>query len=307
MSRITPDSGVRRRLVVSKQDLLLFEHIVVLGLERQIEQAAQHDPQTAAEAQYLAENGVLLGAPETPYDLGSSSHVDINALGLAETEHLPASIRNLLVLASTARHPSSLMGGEPFPADGELVVSWVLNVLGASTIPLLEVRPRQADWDQLRNSLQMPPEMDDQSSDQALVEVVLSHLPVPGDDVPFEDVVNFTQDAETIRRRDSLLLALARSQLEMKGAKEFSLDLAEAIHEYKAHMRIADMRTRTSALQVVVGASLGAVEELIHLRPRRAFDALFEYRKLKADRLEAELSSPGSQFSYIYHVERKFG
>lgn len=57
--------GFVGNLVISKQGLLLFDGVVVLGLEDQIQEAELVDPQTAADAIYLAERGILHTAPSS--------------------------------------------------------------------------------------------------------------------------------------------------------------------------------------------------------------------------------------------------
>jgi hypothetical protein len=50
----------------------------------------------------------------------------------------------------------------------------------------------------------------------------------------------------------------------------------------------------------------GAVEELLHFRPRKATESLLDFRKAKADRLELELAAPGREFALIYDAHKQF-
>lgn len=157
------------------------------------------------------------------------------------------------------------------------VISWLLNVTGASTIPIQEHRPTSADWDRLRQSLWLPPSLVESRSDDTLLEVILAKMPIPGPDVPLHEVLDFSQDSETIRRRRRLLRTLERAQIEEVSPDTFNLNLEEALASYEDHMQLADMRSRTSTLRILVEASVGVVEELAHLRPRGALNAVFEY------------------------------
>jgi len=301
----TIKTGVRRDLVISKQDLLLFDDVVVLGLEEQIEEAESIDPQTAANAIYLAEKGVLHTAPSTNWEIRTNPHFVQPLIEKLNGDDLPEETEALLRLVSSAGHPSNPIDSR-LPPGGEAVISWLLNVMGASTVPLLEHRPSAADWDRLRQSLWLPPSLVESGTDDTLLEVVLDKMPIPGPDVPLHEVLDFSQDPETIRRRRRLLRALERAEIEGTSPETFNLNLEDALSSYQDHMKLADMRSRTSALRVLVDASLGVVEELVHLSPRGALNAVFEYRKLRADRFEAELKAPGGEVAYIYDAEQQF-
>ena len=294
--------GVRRSISVSKVDLLLFDRINVMGLERQIAAPATGS-QMAAEAVYLAEQGFLDDAPETVGQLGAL---------IPDAYEMPAQSSKfewLYRLGSGARHP--IVGdlwGERLPVGGELIVSWTFNVaFGERTMPVLEGLPTEADWQWLDTALIIPEELRSRGPSTSLLEIVIPELPIPGDDVGLADLLDFSRDPETVRRRNRLFLAVRRAEIESQSAEAFSVSLAEALADYEDHMRLANLRAKTSAARLVLAATLGVVEELVHLRPLKALDAVFEYRTLKADRLEAELTSPGHEFALIHDARQRFG
>lgn len=57
-------------------------------------------------------------------------------------------------------------------------------------------------------------------------------------------------------------------------------------------MRIAQLRSSMSALRLALSVPLGVIEELIHLRPRRALDVALQYRGHKTT-MSKLLSAPG--------------
>jgi len=300
--------GLRRQLAVSKRDCLLFDEIKVMGLERQIAGCADIDPTLAADAIYLAESEFLTEAPD-----------DYPAVGMLLGDRIPPEIRRqvresggelALVdhIGSAGRHPSSDTQ-ERLPRGGELVLGYALGVLGDACIPIVKRSLTTDEWQTLNRAMILPHSVQSRLSarDSTLLEIVIKRLPIPGDEVPLEEVLAFSRDRSSVRRRERLMIALARARLENTPAEVFDLELAEAICDYEESMAAEDFRARTGAIKVVLSASLGAIEELIHLRPRRALEALLEYREVKANRLEAELHAAGRETAFIYEADKAFG
>ena len=290
--------GVRRSLAVSKRDCLLFDRMQVMGLTRQIAELAEVDRRSAADAIFLAENEFLVEAPETARQVGL-----MLGTRLPVSDRLGGELPLVERMFNSGIHPSA-SDRPPLPFGAEHALSFALNALGDACIPVAERRPTRQEWAALGHMLFVP---DSLSPGGQLLEIVIDALPVPADDVPLEDVLAFGRDPESVGRRERLMLMLARAQLEAKSADAFALDLEEALHAYAEHMAVAEMRTKTGSMRIAIGASLGVIEELIRLRPRRALDAVFEYRELKANRLEAELYAEGNETAFIYEARRAFG
>lgn len=136
--------------------------------------------------------------------------------------------------------------------------------------------------------------------------MVLNSLPIPGDDVPLQDVIDFGRDAGTVAKRKKLMRSLERAHLEDVSPDVFRLDLEEAVEEYRTHLSLHDLRSHGKTVTFLL-ALPGALEEVVHLRPKRAVKELFALRERRVARLERELLAPGHEFSMIYEAERQFG
>jgi hypothetical protein len=141
----------------------------------------------------------------------------------------------------------------------------------------------------------------------AVAEVILRNLPVPVDDTPLESILEFRADSETRRHLDRLNVWMRRSAHSGAEVRDLYLEVEEGLHDFTAHMRLADMRYRNSDLRMLMTLPFAIVEEVIRLRPRMALEAWFDYRDRKANRLEVELSAPGGVFAYLYEAETRFG
>ncbi|MGH8920892.1 MAG: hypothetical protein ACRD0H_21605, partial [Actinomycetes bacterium] len=91
----------------------------------------------------------------------------------------------------------------------------------------------------------------------AIVELVWHKLPVPGDVVPLDAILDFVSDAETKRRLDRLDIWIRRKALSGREVEDVAVELDEALHDLTNHMRLADMRAASSSLRILVSTPLG--------------------------------------------------
>lgn len=295
----------------SKKDLLLFRKVHVMGLERQLSEAPG-DPALLADCEFLSQSGYLISAPDLPVDLGNFvdsrtkdyfGH-DVEAI----LEHTPESRRLISQLfrhASGARHPR--LGHDALPPGAEFAVAFLLTETGQRCVPIARHLPTARQWRAIVDSLVLPDRLAGPPTGDTLVELVIDHLPVPGEDIPLDAILDFVNDPETRRKRDRLDTWTRRAAQSGRELQDIGLEMEESLHDFADHMRLADMRSRTSGMRIALSLPLGVIEELLHLRPRKAADVVFEYRDRKANRLEAELAAPGGALAYIYEAERLFG
>ncbi len=292
-------TGLRHSLAVSKTDLLLFDEVRVMGLERQLSEVSGVDEAASADAAFLAEAGFLTEAPDKPYGVG----VLLDEYFRDKYYEDGSPLRVVARLRASGKHPSS--SDLILPPGSELVLSTAMNIVGESWVPVMPRRPTSADWEAIHSLLSVSKELE--VGGDSLLEVVIDALPVPGDDVPLDTILDFCRDPTTRAQRERLMLALARARLDGRSTEAFALDIEEALVQFEQHMRVADLRTRAGGLRLVITSALGAIEELARLRPRRALDAVLDYREVRASRLEAQLQAAGSEAAFIYQAERTFG
>lgn len=292
--------GVRRVLGYSKRDLLLFERLLVMDLKRQLTEAPVHSV-VAADCEFLADSGFMVDAPGTPSELLVLSPPLI-AMGLEEVP------QRILQGLQTCSALPSLFNDTPLTHGGELIVAYLAQSIGGIAVAVAESSLASSMTDVLMRFLYGT--LDEPGGPEfthGLVDLVTERLPVPGDEVPLADILDFVSDPETKRKRDRLDIWTRRAAQSGRELQDLSLEMEESLHDFANHMRAADMRSQTSGLRIALSLPLGAIEELLHLRPKGALDVVFEYRDRKASRLEAELAAPGGALAYIYEAEKRFG
>jgi hypothetical protein len=131
--------AVRRSAVVDKRDLLLFDQLHILGLERRLGVLAGQDPAAAADVAYLAEEGIAMEVPETSAGLADLTRYllrkdlapileGMNESGEIDWPTNDGTRRDQLIqaelLASSGRHPAARFAGMPLPRGGEVLVAF---------------------------------------------------------------------------------------------------------------------------------------------------------------------------------------
>jgi hypothetical protein len=319
--------AVTRSVRNLKRDLLLFEQLHVMGLHWQIGGDLTHkgvpalDDGTAADCDFLIDAGVLRHAPAFPDDL---SHYAFD-LAKQSVEHegrgeivdwdgetplsaLPAASQ-AAILGSTVRHPAGILPWDrALPPGSELLVAHVESLFNpAGAVGVLEHPVRQDDWGKITNTFLIATSAEAASREAIVAEVVLPHVPVPGEDVSIEALLDFRRDPTTVQQIEGLRLWMRRAALSDASTAELELELHTMLHDFQRHMAVADMRATDGALQLAISIPLGIAEELLHLRPKAAVDAAFAFRQSRAKRLEAELKAPGNEIAYLHTAAQRFG
>ncbi len=140
-----------------------------------------------------------------------------------------------------------------------------------------------------------------------VLEVVMNALPVPGEDTPLEAVLDFVADPEVRSEVEALRLWMRRMANDPTGGQQVELELETMLHEFRQHLRVHRLKAQESTLRTVLSIPLGVAEELVHLRPQKAVDALFAVRERRAMRLESRLTAPGHEVAFIDAAWEHFG
>lgn len=303
--------GIRRSPIISKRDLLLLRGVAVMDLEEQLEAA---EPHVVADCEYLEEQGFLRDAPGSASDVGDY----LGAVFADEIEMLariPYEERRALIsreldealrMGSSGRHPSVGWDDEILPLGGELAVAYAFTMAGETSSAVMDRRPSPEEWLGVQRKLALPRKLRGGNHGIGVVELVLEELPIPGDDVPLYEVLDFVRDDAMASRLEGLNLWIQRATLEGQDLQDVQLALKEGLHDFGAHMKAARIRYETGVVRLTVTSALGVIEELLHFRPRRALDAAMKFRELEASQLEAEVKAPGTRLSYIYEPQRRF-
>ena len=139
-----------------------------------------------------------------------------------------------------------------------------------------------------------------------VLEVVLKAFPVPADDVPFEQLLDFRRDEDARTK----LTALRHWTNKMARGKSSPGEIAEELEfllfEYERRMRVHHMKYEASTLQTILTVPFKVLEELMRLKFGAAVEALFVLRKQRIELMQAELDVPGKEVAYISKAKSLF-
>jgi hypothetical protein len=147
-----------------------------------------------------------------------------------------------------------------------------------------------------------------------VVEIVVNSLPVPDETTPWEHIIEYRSDADSLRKYLKLrtwMSEIATAQLERNRIQEKLQDL---LSDYENHMRLYKIKTKMDTLKTVVKTELGlaaggwfagltAAPVLIGMTAL----PLFYIKERKVALMQEEATAPGKEVAYILKARNTFG
>lgn len=137
-------------------------------------------------------------------------------------------------------------------------------------------------------------------------EIVINSLPIPSDSTPWEQILEFRNDADSYSKFLALrnwINETARGELspiEIEQKLEYLLD------QYRQHMKLHKIKTNTGLLETVVVTGGEVLGNLITFQWGKSAKALFALKNRKIALLEGELTAPGNEVAYIIKAQESF-
>ncbi len=335
---------VRRTPSVSKRDLLLFDQVYVLDLEKQLSQLPQPE---LADVLYLMGQGVVKQA-EVPVEVisegpiyvppslhgpalmnqsvlriaGQSFRLEVENYGLLTLElelderdlaqTLPDGIERFAAASISESlgplgHCTFLIENTAGCAAPDAFSGQVLLRTAGTRTPVTQSFPGVILRGQWEPEAEAPRgEGNVGESEWALFEAVIDSLPVPGDLVPLDAVLEFRDSRNERERLNRLARWIQRKILEGgDNPKLVRLEVEDAIEAYEAEMRAQRMVVRherlrilmalpSSVIRAVLGSSAGGQSDVL---------TLLEH---KVKLTQAEMAAPGRDLAYVAAARSRF-
>ena len=134
-----------------------------------------------------------------------------------------------------------------------------------------------------------------------VLEVILKFMPIPDDQTAWQDIIEFRNDPESMKRLKALRVwtrnfakaTTATSLPEMKEEIEVLLD------EYEEHMKIHGMKVNKGAAETLLTLAGKLPEDFVKLKWGELAKLPFIFRERKISLLEAELKAPNRELAFI--------
>ena len=143
--------------------------------------------------------------------------------------------------------------------------------------------------------------------DYPVVDVVLSQMPLPVEETPWEDIVQFRSDEDA---RGSLVMLrrwMRKLSIEGLSKAEIEEEIEFLMHTYRSHMNYHGIKSRNGLLKTVLTTPLEVAENLVKIKWKDAAESVFSISQNRISLMEAELKAPGREISYIIRARGMFG
>jgi hypothetical protein len=146
------------------------------------------------------------------------------------------------------------------------------------------------------------------SGTSPVLEVILKSMPIPDDQTPWQDIIEFRNDPESQKRLRRLRVwtrkfakaTTATSLAEMKQEIDVLLD------DYEEHMKLHRMKVNKGTTQTLVTVAGKVAEDFVKLKWGELAKLPFILRERKISLLEAELKAPHRELAYISIARSRF-
>lgn len=300
--------AVRLDPVVTKSDLLLWDEIAIVGLDRKLTDLAGRDPAAAADIDFLATRGIVVPLPATLNQLRRYLwELNVGPFRVA-TELSIKLPEQMAVSGSPALHAE--LSSDPELGEGfEQVIAVCERRAGYSSVPLLRRRPPAAAGTNRRSTPVMqallPP-----FEPMPVVDLIVRRLPTPGYSVPLERILEFRAEERTqwqLSRLRSWMANVSSAEQSMQAA---ATDLETLLSDYQEFMDLRRLESRLGVLRALVSLPAGIAEDLLHLRfagaANRVVDAAFSLTVARVNLAKAEQEAPGRAVAYLDRARRRF-
>jgi hypothetical protein len=139
-----------------------------------------------------------------------------------------------------------------------------------------------------------------------VLHVVLHHIPVPGEDVAWEKILEFRDDSDTKRKLAALRGWMAGLSDPHLSVAQLEDKLEAALADYRQHMHINRMKHSTATLEAILVPVAEVLESLTKLQFSKLVKSVFSLTKEDISLLEAEASAPGKELAYLEKVQAAF-
>jgi hypothetical protein len=259
---------------------LLFDRVLIWPLDR-IQVDKDEAERTEAELDFLREHGVVLKVGHHFPPLFSFGSAD----GTSWSPNDVTSKNCDIVLPFAALTASNAVAAA-FDYECDRVVYGIAKQLTYGKAPV--------------SAYAMPKNMaDGNPSVPVALRVTLSNIPMPAENMPWEDFLQFRANPDTSARLRALRLWLQKRGTEVESESTLQDELETLLHDYRAHMNVQKIKHGDSVISTIVTATADVISHLTSFNFGSALKSVLDLRQHNIALTEAELKAPGREVSFI--------
>ena len=146
---------------------------------------------------------------------------------------------------------------------------------------------------------------DDKRAD--VVQLVLSQIPFPDEDVPWESILEYKQNENSRSKILALRNWISEISRSSHTVPEIEERLEYLIDQYEQQLKLHKLKYTKGSLETLVTAGAEFVESIAHLRFSKLAQFPFKLRNHRLTLMEEELKAPGRELAYIAKLKGQFG
>ena len=139
-----------------------------------------------------------------------------------------------------------------------------------------------------------------------VIEVVLSGIPMPDDDISFRSLLEFRSDPNSKRLVLALRRWIRKISSEQLSPAELGDEIEWLISENREHMRLHKLRANNTRWKILLKTPIDLLQNLVKINLTKSIDAMFDAREVQLSLLAEELKAPGYEVSYIAKIRDSF-
>ena len=145
-----------------------------------------------------------------------------------------------------------------------------------------------------------------QTGHSPTINVILRQLPIPSDNTPWQDILDFRSNEEArgslvaLRKWMRKLTKEGLSQIEIEEEFEYLL------HIYKEHMNYHRIKFKYGLLKTIISIPFEFAENIVKIKWKDSIAALFTVQQNRLALMKAELDAPGREIAYVLKAMEKF-
>lgn len=139
-----------------------------------------------------------------------------------------------------------------------------------------------------------------------IAKIAIESLPMPSDDIPWEQIIDFKKDPATKQKFLELKKWTRKLVNENTTISDTYEELEYLLSDYKSHLELHRLKTHKGRLQAFVSVPISIVENLVKFSPSKAAESVLTISQDKIQLMEAELEMPSREVAYIVHAQERF-
>ena len=148
----------------------------------------------------------------------------------------------------------------------------------------------------------------DQSVTRAeVVQLVISNLPMPGEDISLEDILIFRNEMRSLGFIQGLRVWMNDMASGKLTPPEVSDKLEDLVSRFSRALQLERMNQESGVVETLVTTTAEIAESLVKFRWSKLAKKLFDVRHKQIDLLKAEMTLPGREVAYIAKARERFG